>query len=124
MEEQESLTSRNGVSSSGLTAGFFVHLNLDTSTPDTYQAPPAPLPYDVVFGCPGSTDSESSRDETISCSSFKTSASCVDLEDSDCKAHGNSLDVTKKILEISKPCELDVLPKEEEDACPICLEGT
>lgn len=123
-EEHEALTSHNGVRSE-LTAGFLVHLDLDTSTPDTYQPPPAPLPYDVVFGCRGSTDSGSSREEeAISCSSFKTSAACVELEESDCKAHGNSLDVLPKMLELSKPCELNVLPKEEEDDCPICLEGT
>ncbi|PON92116.1 43kDa postsynaptic protein [Trema orientale] len=122
LEQQESLTSHNDLQSE-LTAGLLVHLQLDTSTPDTYQPPPAPLPYDVVFGCLGSTDSESSREETISCSSFKTSATCVDLEESDCKANGNSLDVSSKMLEISKPHELNVLPKEEEDCCPICLEG-
>ncbi|EXC35098.1 E3 ubiquitin-protein ligase [Morus notabilis] len=121
LEEHEALTSHNGVGSE-LTAGFLVHLDLDTSTPDTYQPPPAPLPYDVVFGCRGSTDSGSSREEAISCSSFKTSAACVELEESDCKAHGNSLDVLPKTLELAKPCELNVLPKEEEDVCPICLE--
>lgn len=122
LEEQESLTSQNGLQSE-LTAGLLVHLNLDTSTPDTYQPPPAPLPYDLVFGCPGSTDSESSREETISCSSFKTSATCADLDESDCKAHGHSLDVSSKMLDLSKPHEVNVLPKEEEDVCPICLEG-
>lgn len=122
LEEQEALTSHNG-STSEFTAGLLVCLDLDTSTPDTYHPPPAPLPYDVVFGCRDSIDSESSRgEETISCSSFKTSGTCVDLEESDCKAHGNSLDISPKMLELSKRCEINVLPKEEEDVCPICLE--
>ncbi|XP_030489968.1 probable E3 ubiquitin-protein ligase RHB1A isoform X2 [Cannabis sativa] len=121
LEEQDSLASHNGLQSE-ITAGLLVHLDLDTSTPDTYHPPPAPLPYDLVFGCPVSTDSESSKEETISCSSFKTSATCVDLEDADCKANANSLDVSSKMLELSKPQDLNILPKEEEDACPICLE--
>ncbi|KAL5572902.1 hypothetical protein UlMin_022499 [Ulmus minor] len=120
LDEQDSLTSHNGAASE-MTAGLLVHLNLDTSTPDTYQPPPAPLPYDVVFGCPVSTDSESSK-ESISCSSFKTSATCVDIEDSDCKAHGISMEVLPKMLELSKTDELDVLATEDEDVCPICLE--
>ncbi|KAF4386684.1 hypothetical protein F8388_006639, partial [Cannabis sativa] len=122
LEEQDSLASHNGLQSE-ITAGLLVHLDLDTSTPDTYHPPPAPLPYDLVFGCPVSTDSESSKEETISCSSFKTSATCVDLEDGDYKANANSLDVSSKMLELSKPQDLNILPKEEEDACPICLEG-
>lgn len=33
--------------SSPASAIVAVDTNLDTSTPDTYRAPPAPLPYDV-----------------------------------------------------------------------------
>jgi len=35
-----------------LSAGLLVDTNLDTSIPDTYRPPPAPMPYDVVLGRP------------------------------------------------------------------------
>ena len=120
MEEEESLTSRD-VAASAITAGILVNLGLETSTPDTYRSPPTPLPYDMVFGCPKSTDSDSVRD-TNSCSSFKTST-CGDPEESDCKVLENSLPVSPKKLKLSASNEANVLAGEDEDDCPICLEG-
>ncbi|BBG97551.1 RING-H2 finger B1A, partial [Prunus dulcis] len=84
LEEQESLRSHD-VAASALSAGLLVHWDLEASTPDTYRPPPPPLPYDMVFGCSRSTDSDS--------------------------------------LELSKSNEPHVLAKEDEDVCPICLEG-
>ncbi|KAJ4837399.1 hypothetical protein Tsubulata_042693 [Turnera subulata] len=119
LEEHGSLTSNNGAASA-FSAGLLVDLDLNTSTPDTYRPPPAPLPYDVVLGCPQSTDSESVR-ETISRSSFGTLATCEDLEESDCKTQDSSLVMSPK-KEISKSTEPLVSTTEEEDSCPICLE--
>uniref|UniRef100_A0A452XWL0 Uncharacterized protein n=1 Tax=Aegilops tauschii subsp. strangulata TaxID=200361 RepID=A0A452XWL0_AEGTS len=45
-EEHEPLSSAFDGSSPAF-AIVAVETNLDTSTPDTYRAPPAPLPYDV-----------------------------------------------------------------------------
>ncbi|XP_070680845.1 probable E3 ubiquitin-protein ligase RHB1A isoform X2 [Malus domestica] len=121
LEEQESLRSLD-VTASTISAGLLVHWDLEASIPDTYRPPPPPLPYDMVFGCSRSTDSDSAR-ETISCSSFDTSATCGDLGESDCKVQESSLDISPKKLELSKSNEPHVLEKEDEDVCPICLEG-
>ncbi|KAK7860792.1 putative e3 ubiquitin-protein ligase rhb1a [Quercus suber] len=64
LEEHESLRSHDGAASA-LTAEFLVDLGLDASTPDTYRAPPAPLPYDLVLGYPQSTESESARETSM-----------------------------------------------------------
>ena len=119
LEERESLTSNDGTAAS-LTAGLL--LNLEATTPDTYQPPPAPLPYDMVLGGPASTDSESGR-ETISGSSFETLITCEDLEESDCKAQDNSAPMSPRKPELLKSNESHALVTEEEDVCPICLEG-
>jgi hypothetical protein len=115
--EHESLTSHNGAASV-LTAEFLVDWGLDVSTPDTFRPPPTPLPYDLVLGCTQSTDSE-----TINGSSFGILTTCEDLEESDCKAQANSLSVSPRKLEIPKLNEPNLSVAEEEDVCPICLEG-
>jgi len=51
LEEHEPLSSAFD-GSSPASAIVAVDTNLDTSTPDTYRAPPAPLPYDVVLAVP------------------------------------------------------------------------
>ncbi|KAF5744383.1 RING-H2 finger B1A [Tripterygium wilfordii] len=114
-EEHESLTSNNAAVSS-LAVGLLVDLDLEASIPDTFRAPPAPLPYDVVFGCPQATDYESII-ETVSGSSFETLATCEDLEESDCKTQASSL-----LLVSPRKSKTSTLTVEEEDACPICLE--
>ncbi|KAG5107491.1 hypothetical protein JHK84_044398 [Glycine max] len=121
LEERESLTSNDGRAMS-LTTGLLVSLNLETSTPDTYQSPPAPPPYDMVLGGPASTDSESGR-VTVSGSSFETLITCDDLEESDCKAKANSAPISPSKAELSKSKEFHALVTEEEDGCPICLDG-
>ncbi|KDP28603.1 hypothetical protein JCGZ_14374 [Jatropha curcas] len=120
LEEHESLTTHNGAASA-FTAGLLAELNLNTSTPDTFRPPPAPLPYDLVLGCRRSSDSESVR-ETVSGGSFETLATCEDLEEPDCKTLESSLPVSPKKTEIAELDEAIVLTTEEEDACPICLE--
>ncbi|XP_075646127.1 putative E3 ubiquitin-protein ligase RHB1A [Castanea sativa] len=116
LEEHESLRSHDGVASA-LTAEFLVDLGLDASTPDTYRAPPAPLPYDLVLGYPQSTESESAR-ETVSGGSFETLTTCEDLEESDCKAQANSLCVSPRKLEAPNFNEPNVFVAKEEDICP------
>lgn len=119
LEERESLTSHNGTAST-FTRGLLVDFHLEASTPDTFRAPPLPLPYDVVFGCPPSTDSESVG-ETVSGGSFETLATCEVVEDADCKTQASSLIASPRKSEVS---QLNVLAaSEEEDTCPICLEG-
>ncbi|KAJ6328670.1 hypothetical protein OIU77_010370 [Salix suchowensis] len=120
LEGHGPLTSHNSAASA-FTAGLLVELHLNTSTPDTFRPPPAPLPYDVVLGCPQSPDSESVQ-ETISHSSFGTLATCEDLYELDCKTQPGSLLVSPRKSEVTKLHETVASATEEEDACPICLE--
>ncbi|TYJ08844.1 hypothetical protein E1A91_A11G100100v1 [Gossypium mustelinum] len=117
LEENESLTPHRG-SASAMTA---VLVNLDLEVPDTFRAPPAPLPYDVVFGCPHSADSESFR-ETVSGGSFETLPTFEDLEESDSRTQSSSLLLSPRKPEVTNLIESKKSATEEEDACPICLE--
>ncbi|XP_042477270.1 probable E3 ubiquitin-protein ligase RHB1A [Macadamia integrifolia] len=139
-EEREPLSSHHGAAST-LSSGLLVHTNLETSTPDTYRAPPAPLPYDMDLGRPqtppvtqgGSadksedalqtTDTEAVR-ETISGSGFETSDMCENLKESGCKIEKNSALASAKEseVELSKLNEPIVSAAEEEDVCPTCFE--
>jgi len=121
LEEHDPLVS-NDAANDSLTAGLLVGLNVEGSTPDTYQPPPAPLPYDVVLGVPVSTDSESGKD-TVSGSSFETLVTCEDIEESDLKAQAKSAPISPTKAELWKSNEPHALVIEEEDGCPICLEG-
>ncbi|WJX86944.1 putative E3 ubiquitin-protein ligase rhb1a [Trifolium repens] len=121
LEERDALTSTDGATDS-LTAGLLVGLNVEESTPDTYQSPPAPLPYDVVLGGTASTDSESGRDTVVSGSSFETLITCEDIEESDPKAQAKSAPISPSKAELWKSSEPHALVIEEEDGCPICLE--
>ncbi|XP_062217862.1 uncharacterized protein LOC133918141, partial [Phragmites australis] len=79
-----------------------VDTNLDTSTPDTYRAPPTPLPYDVGL----------------------TIAENPDLEKSDIKSKTDEQQESLKMdeYESCKKGASEDKP-DEEDVCPICLEG-
>lgn len=120
LEEHDPLAS-NDTANDSLTAGLLVGLNVEESTPDTYQPPPAPLPYDVVLGVPVSTNSESGKD-TVSGSSFETLVTCEDIEESDLKAQAKSAPISPTKAELWKSNEPHTLVIEEEDGCPICLE--
>lgn len=123
LEEHESLTSHDSAAMV-LTAGFLVDLNLDTSTPDTYRPPPAPIPYDVVLGRSQSTDSESLSDTTNS-SGYENMYSCADVKGPDCETDSDILLASPKKFEfrILKSGDLNVSAPEDEDVCPTCLEG-
>lgn len=121
LEENDSVTSHDG-SASALTAEFLIDLGLDVSTPDTYRPPPAPLPYNLVLGCPQSMDFESARG-TIIGSGFGSLTRCEDLDEFESKAQANSLPVSPRKLEVPNVEEPNVTTAEEEDVCPICLEG-
>nr|CAB3499915.1 unnamed protein product [Digitaria exilis] len=105
LEEHEPLSSAFD-GSSPASAIVAVDTNLDTSTPDTYRAPPAPLPYDVVLAVPDNPG----------------------LEKSDIKS---KTDDQQKSINDQEPLKMDESCKkgvpedepDEEDVCPICLEG-
>uniref|UniRef100_A0A452ZRS4 RING-type E3 ubiquitin transferase n=1 Tax=Aegilops tauschii subsp. strangulata TaxID=200361 RepID=A0A452ZRS4_AEGTS len=100
-EEHEPLSSAFD-GSSPASAIVAVDTNLDTSTPDTYRAPPAPLPYDVSLPVTENPD----------------------LEKSDIKSKTDDQQESLKVDEYES-CEKGAPEDkiEEEDVCPICLEG-
>ncbi|XP_043718222.1 probable E3 ubiquitin-protein ligase RHB1A isoform X2 [Telopea speciosissima] len=139
-DEREPLSSHHDAASA-LSTGLLVDTNLEISTPDTYQAPPTPLPYDVDLGRPQtppvtqgssanksdnvlqSTDTEAVG-ETINGSGFETSAACESVKESDCNIEKNSAlaSIEESEVELSKLSEPIVSAVEEEDVCPTCFE--
>ncbi|XAR50183.1 hypothetical protein NMG60_11004439, partial [Bertholletia excelsa] len=123
LEECESLTSCDSAASV-LTTGFLVDLNLDTSTPDTYRPPSAPIPYDVVLGHSQSVENEQLREATNG-SSLKNLLTCVDIKDSVCRTDACMFLTSQKNFEfeiLKKSHYLNVSATEEENVCPTCLE--
>jgi hypothetical protein len=124
-----------------LSTGLLVDTNLDTSIPDTYRPPPAPMPYDVVLGRPQTppvaqeicsksdaavqtTNSESVQ-ETVGGNTQENLAKGEDLKESESIAETNfELDLVKgSEVELSKSVKPVISATVEEDGCPICLEG-
>ncbi|XP_062200781.1 probable E3 ubiquitin-protein ligase RHB1A isoform X2 [Phragmites australis] len=104
LQEHEPLSSAFD-GSSPASAIVAVDTNLDTSTPDTYQAPPAPLPYDVVLAVPDNPDLEKSG----------TKSKIDDQQESIADQESLKVDGScNKGFPEDKP--------DEEDVCPICLE--
>lgn len=136
-EEHVPLSSHH-VTASALSSGLLVDTNLDTSVPDAYIPPPAPMPFDVALGHPQTPQSaqdtcgdkndgavQTTNSGSIQETAGVNRAKCDDMKESDCKAQPNSeLDSAKELeIELSKSVEPLALATEEEDVCPICLEG-
>ncbi|KAJ7951164.1 E3 ubiquitin-protein ligase [Quillaja saponaria] len=119
--EHESVTSNDGTASS-LPAALLVALDMETSIPNTYQPPPAPFPYDVVLGCPPSTNSKSGR-ETVSGNSFETLVICEDIEESNYKARANSSPSSPRKFELSKTNE-PYMRQKKRMSVPFVLKST
>lgn len=129
-EEHGRLSSRHA---SAISPGFLAHGNLETSSPDTYRAPPTPLPYDISLvwshtlpQTGGKTNlvtlNESHPlDENVNGSNFE---GCMSLESDHKKkrdsGHGSPEVTGDKHLKLSVSV---ISPTEEEDVCPTCLEG-
>ncbi|XP_057513539.1 probable E3 ubiquitin-protein ligase RHB1A isoform X2 [Actinidia eriantha] len=143
-EEHEPLSSHHGTVSA-LSTGLLVDKNLETSIPDTYRPPPAPLPYAANLIRPQTppsnqencgnkndaavhTGTTESVEETNVGNTWETSPK--DLKGSDCKvqadielASSKDLEVElEKSGELKKSSEPVVSVLEEEDVCPTCLE--
>ncbi|KAI7754193.1 hypothetical protein M8C21_022035 [Ambrosia artemisiifolia] len=137
-EERQPLSSSSGAASTGL----LVDTNLETSIPDTYRPPPAPIPYEVSVGPPRSPLNnnretsgakqeppvQTNNNESVGEITNSNSGEIVTKEakGSDCKEITNiELVATKETEdEIEKSDELKkptgpILPPEE---CPTCLE--
>lgn len=136
-EEREPLSSHHNAT---VSAGLLVDTNLDTSVPDTYRPPPAPIPYETRPATP-SGDRDTSRNKTEVVLQTPNTESVEDTNS------GNTLDTKVKDIECDEKTELNIdlvaskegedddsdqLKKstepmvppllEEEDLCPTCLE--
>ncbi|CAO2835593.1 unnamed protein product [Amaranthus hypochondriacus] len=138
IDEQERLRTYRGTTP-GMSTGLLVGLNLDTSSPDTFRPPPAPLPFNVLFGrpqtpihtlgsqAPKCDDAKLSKPEAIR---ENVAVNCSDIlisGDHVYKSEGKTLaDIllaspTKSDVDISKSDEAPEFATDEE-CCPICLE--
>lgn len=139
-EEHQPLSTNHG-GISALSTGLLVDTNLDTSSPDTYRPPPAPMPYDIDFGrpqtptgtqdfCgnksspPGQVAHSDSIEGTMGGITPETLVKCEDLKKSDCEVPKEfELNSEKQSeIELSKSAETLITSLEEEDVCPTCLE--
>lgn len=142
-EEREPLSSHYATVNAP-SAGLLVDTNLDTSVPDTYHPPPAPIPYETYVGNPPTPtrNQESSRNKTELVLQTTNSGTVEDTNS------GSSLETKVKNLESDEKANINVdlaasedvedeksddLKKsiepmfpplqDEEDVCPTCLEG-
>ncbi|KAL8162485.1 hypothetical protein V2J09_013974 [Rumex salicifolius] len=139
LEEQGAIRSYNR-SAHGLPGGLLVRLNLDTSSPDTYRPPPAPIPFNVLFGRPqsplgtlgtrtaisGVCEQSPGSNKTLNerAEGLCTLASQDDTDKSGRKTLADILlaSPTKSDAGNRKSNELNELASEEDDSCPICFE--
>ncbi|XP_057449985.1 probable E3 ubiquitin-protein ligase RHB1A [Lotus japonicus] len=136
-EEHVPLSAHQGAAPA-FSGGLLVDTNLDTSSPDTYRPPPAPIPFDVTTQTPPVTQeiradkpnasprttNSNSIQETVAGDIHGVSAKSEDLKGSECKVQTDlELDSAKDSeVELPKLAEPIILVEEEEDTCPICLE--
>ncbi|GFP88908.1 E3 ubiquitin-protein ligase at3g02290 [Phtheirospermum japonicum] len=142
-EEREPLSSSHHAIVTTHPAGLLVDTNLDTSVPDTYRPPPAPIPYETHAGRPHtpSRNREAICDKTEVILQTTNTESVEDVnsgspletkvKDVECDEKGSinielaaSKDVEdEKSDDLKKSIEPMVPPLlDEEDVCPTCLE--
>lgn len=139
-QERQTLPSSHGTVSS-LSTGLLVDTNLDTSIPETYRAPPAPVPYETCVVHPRSSlanpPGHGDKNETVQLAekpveemnsgiTQETTVKVVksdgnaNVELTDAKEVENDLELSGELKKPSEPIVKSLL--EEEDACPTCLE--
>lgn len=137
LEVCDPLSTTHGTSSV-VSDGLLVDTNLETSTPGTYRAPPAPLPYDVGLRSsqtlPGNLENRPIKTDHVQPADsqpigetdgrLEGSDSCQTLEKSDCKS---KTDFEHEPPETEdEPSKVDapiVSVTDDEEVCPTCLEG-
>ncbi|KAI3453737.1 hypothetical protein Pfo_010400 [Paulownia fortunei] len=140
LEEHEPLSSHHATT---LSTELLVNTNLDTSVPDTYRPPPAPIPYETYVGRPptpsgnraGSGYKSEVALETTNTESVEDTNAVNTLEtkvknlESDEKPEIHMELEASKEMEDERSDELKMSSKpvvpqlqDEDDICPICLE--
>ncbi|KAK1290259.1 E3 ubiquitin-protein ligase [Acorus calamus] len=132
LEEHEPLSTRGRGAVSAISAALLVDTNLDTSSPDTYRAPPPPLPYDVCSrpdapeirntkADPEQTTDPQSVGERVSSSGFE-SLTATEVKEGNLKKETDSKLGSPKVSETEISKLNDPIISDEEDVCPTCLE--
>ncbi|XP_042022679.1 probable E3 ubiquitin-protein ligase RHB1A isoform X2 [Salvia splendens] len=137
-EEHEPLSSHNEISA--FSTGLLVDTNLDTSVPDTYRPPPAPIPYETYIGRPStpSRNQEESGHETEVALGITNVVRVEDInhgsqletkvkkqpdnEEKDVDLEASKLMEDESSDELKKSSKVLDAPIIDEDDCPICLE--
>ncbi|XP_057776078.1 probable E3 ubiquitin-protein ligase RHB1A isoform X2 [Salvia miltiorrhiza] len=138
-EEHEPLSSHNEIST--FSTGLLVDTNLDTSVPDTYRPPPAPIPYETYIGRPStpSRNQEGSGHEVEVALGITNVVRVEDInngntletkvkkqpdenEEKDIDLEASKLMEDESSDELKKSSKLLDPPIIDEDDCPICLE--
>lgn len=139
-EERVPLSSAHNRTSSAISTGVVVvDTNLETSSPDAYIPPPPPIPFDVAIGIPqtpgngeettcvdirevsAETANTESTQETVDGITLGVPTTCS-YKETDCKIQ-TEIDL-ESTEDIDPKLSKDVfVPIEEEEDCPICLEG-
>ncbi|XP_031259486.1 probable E3 ubiquitin-protein ligase RHB1A [Pistacia vera] len=136
-EEHVPLSSHHGATSA-LSTGLLVDTNLDTSVPNAYRPPPAPIPFDVSLGrpqtppvtqeiCSSKSDApvQTTTDPVQETGGGNTQepVKCEDLKESESKTEANFEPESVKELEVELSKSIEpVVSVIEEDVCPTCLE--
>lgn len=106
---------------------------LESSVPDAYRAPPAPMPYNAGLECSNTPSGKFGNLDVKNGQVQPTDPALVgeavaedeNLKGSECKSKAVGEQDTVEVVEDepSKMSVSDVLATEEEDVCPTCLEG-
>lgn len=102
-----------------ISSGILVDTNMDTSSPDTYRAPPLPMPYDSKMSSVTSVNSQMLA-HILNADAIENSATSEILKKSKDKEKIESTEVDD--IKFEKLDELRYSESEDDD-CPICLEG-
>jgi len=139
-EERVPLSSAHNRTSSAISTGVVVvDTNLETSSPDAYIPPPLPTPFDVPIGIP---QTPASGEEATCVDIREVSVDSANTESAQETVDGITLGVpttcSHKETDSKIQTEIDLesteeidpklskavfIPIEEEEDCPICLEG-
>lgn len=120
-EERQPLSLRSGAAV--IPTGLLVDTNLDTSIPDTYRLPPAPIPYETNAGSPPNNQ-EGLANKDLSPVQTNNSEPVGEIKlaksgENESVAIEEVDDELEKSGELKKSNTPFVAPEE----CPTCLEG-
>lgn len=120
LEEHESTTPPDNAFSTRL----LIDVNLDTSIPDTYRSPPAPIPFDVVLGIPQSKNTGLNGEAVGDLAYQKPTPVKAKVFDHETDDDIHFINESSRKVEVgfqtSKSLSCSAI--EEEDVCPTCFE--